>query len=230
MRRFTCLLCWGLWLTCTSQLAVAQTVNDAGLWLAAFGQDDIGSKESQWRWWFDGHLRYFDDTDGFAQSIVRPALGRKLTDKLVVWGGYGWIHTSPIVGDDFDEHRIWQQLTWTHTRDEWTIVLRPRLEQRLVETGDDLGWRFRQFVRVQRQLPSHPRLSLIGWNEFFFHLNDTDWGTRTGFDQNRVFAGLGIKRDPRSRVRTEVGYLHQNLDLPTAADRSHHILSINVYY
>jgi hypothetical protein len=106
MKIFTSLVCWGLFFVCGLQLAFAQVVDDSGLWLAVFGQDDFGEGESGWKWWFDGHLRYFDDSNGFGQSIVRPAVGRELTENLVLWGGYGWIHTSPIAGDDIDEHRI----------------------------------------------------------------------------------------------------------------------------
>ncbi|HMO14864.1 MAG TPA: DUF2490 domain-containing protein [Pirellulaceae bacterium] len=207
-----------------------QTTNDAALWLAVFAQDNLGGEESRWKWWFDGHLRYLDDVGGLNQHIVRPGIGKKISDDLVFWGGYAWIHTSPITGDEFDEHRIWQQFTWSHKFDSTTILLRPRLEQRFVETGSDLGWRFRQLVRIQQPIHGHPRLSMIAWDEFFFHLNDTDWGARSGFDQNRVFLGLGVKQKPESRLRTEIGYLNQYIDLPTNADRSNHTLSINFFY
>jgi len=210
--------------------AEAQTVDDSGLWLALFAQDDLRLMGNQCKWWFDGHLRFLDDVDGLNQSIVRPGLGKKIDESLTAWAGYAWIHNTPVSGVEFEEHRAWQQLTWLASHDSWTLQLRPRLEQRFVDLGDDLGLRFRQFVRLQRQFPSFPRLSFVVWDEVFFHLNDTDWGVRSGFDQNRVFVGLGMKRQPDSRMRAEIGYLNQSLEISTNPNRSHHLLAINLFY
>lgn len=209
--------------------ARSQTVADSGQWTALFSQGDF-DHGGQWKWWFDGHLRLLDDAGGFNQSIVRPGIGWNLNDNLAVWAGYGWIHTAPLAGDNFDEHRTWQQLTWSHGNEAWTFAFRSRLEQRFLETGADTGWRFRQLVRMQHHLPELPRLSFVAWDEIFFHLNDTDWGAVSGFDQNRLFVGFGWKHQPNSRLRTEIGYLNQVIDIPSGADRVNHLLSINFYY
>jgi hypothetical protein len=209
-------------------MASSQTIADSGQWTALFSQGDI-ENSSQWKWWFDGHLRLSDDADGFHQSILRPGIGWSLSDNLAVWAGYGWIHTSPLTGDDFDEHRVWQQLTWSRGNEVRTLALRSRLEQRFLETGNDTGWRFRQLVRIQNHLPELPRLSFVTWDEVFLHLNDTDWGAASGFDQNRAFVGVGWKLQTNSRLRTEIGYLNQVIDRPSGTDRVNHILSINFY-
>ena len=83
--------------------------------------------------------------------------------------------------------------------------------------------------RVQRDFSFCPWLTFVLWDELFIHLNDTDWGAESGFDQNRVFVGLGLKCDPKSGWRTEVGYLNQTINNPSGDDRSHHILAINVF-
>lgn len=212
-----------------SSTARCESVDDEGQWNAFFSQGDLGSS-SRLKWWFDGHLRLLDDAGGFNQSIVRPGIGWSLTDDLVVWGGYGWIHTSPLTGDNFNEHRIWQQFTWSGGNDDLKFALRPRLEQRFVEAGDDVGVRFRQLVRVHHPLRSKPRLTLIAWDEVFIHLNDTDWGAETGFDQNRLFLGFGWKQHPDCRLRTEIGYLNQTINTRAGPDRVNHILSINFFH
>jgi hypothetical protein len=213
-------------------IALAETVDDAGLWVALFAQGDLHQNECschQVKWWFDGQLRFLDDTDGFHQSLVRPGVGVTVADNLTLWAGYAWINTEPIAGPAFDEHRIWQQTTWSRDLDCVTLSLRSRLEERFVETGDDVGLRFRQLVRLHRDLPALPGLSLVAWDEIFFHLNDTDWGADAGVDQNRVFAGFGWKHTPESPLRTEIGYLNQLIDNASSPDRSHHILSINFF-
>lgn len=205
---------------------------DEGQWNALLNQGkftDFGWENDRLKWWFDGHVRMLDDADGFNQSIVRPGIGWDLNERSTLWAGYGWIRTSPLTGADFDEYRIWQQWTWGKGGEKWKLGLRSRFEQRFVETGDDLGLRFRQFFRVTHKLPSMPKLSLVGWNEIFYHLNDTDWGARSGFNQNRAFVGLRYKPKPDCRWRVEVGYLNQVIEVPTGSDRNNHILSVNLF-
>ena len=210
--------------------AEAQSVNDSGVWFAGFGRGHIASERTdRLMWWFDGHARYFDDTDGFGQSIVRPGIGYTLSDGVTAWAGYGWIRSSPATAGDFDEHRIWQQLTWTESLDCLTLGFRSRLEQRLVETGDDTGLRFRQLVSWRQPFACDARYSFVLWDELFIHLNDTDWGANTGFDQNRTFVGIGVKQKPDSRWRVEVGYLNQHINRRGRDDLTNHLLSVNLF-
>lgn len=210
--------------------AEAQSVEDSGFWMAGFGRGNIASDSSdRLKWWLDGHARFFDDTDGFGQSIVRPGIGYALDERVTIWGGYGWIRSSPATSSDFDEHRIWQQLTWSEPLDCVTLGFRSRLEQRFVETGDDTGLRFRQLVSWRQPFSCAPKYSFVLWDELFIHLNDTDWGASTGFDQNRTFVGFGIKRNPDSRWRVEIGYLNQHIDRRGRDDLTNHLLSLNIF-
>lgn len=212
--------------------AVAQTHDDMGLWFAAFGNGKFKSlpDESPLRWWLDTHYRLRDDTGGFNQSIIRPGLGYALGGDHVVWSGYAWVRTAPVDGDVFDEHRFWQQWTYAPSVDNWYFLHRSRFEQRWVETGDDVGLRWREFVRAQWAFTESPQWSLVAHNETFFHLNDTDWGSRAGFDQNRAFLGFGFKRDPEDRARIEFGYMNQFIFRRGRTNEMNHILSINLFY
>ena len=210
----------------------AQTIDDEGIWTAVFTQGNLGCSQEcpkRWKYWFDGHARFQDDAGGFLTSIVRPGIGYQLTDSATIWAGYGWIRNSPIGGGpDFDENRIWQQLTWSTKLSPFNVGLRPRIEQRIVETGDDLGWRFRQFASARA--PLNERLTFVVWDEVFIHLNDTDFGTRSGFNQNRIFVGLGWKWNsdtPKSRV--EVGYLNQHINSTSGQNRTNHLLGVNFF-
>jgi hypothetical protein len=219
--------------TAQAQLAGPQDASpdDTGGWLALFARGDINhdALPNKYRWWFDGHMRFFDDTDGFGQSIIRPGLGYALNDHAAVWAGYGWILSSPVHGSDFDEHRVWQQFTWSQRLEPVTLGLRSRLEQRFLETGSDTGWRFRQMLSWRHEMRSDPRYTLVLWNEVFIHLNDTNWGAVNGFDQNRLFMGFGRRPDPDSRSRVEIGYLYQRVDRSSGFNLNNHLLSINFY-
>lgn len=213
--------------------ADAQTADDGGLWMSFNGNGagrEVGLQHPKLKWWFDGHLRFLDDAEGFNQSIVRPGIGWDLGNDAALWAGYGWIHNAPVGGGDFDEHRLWQQYTWAPKCDDWSYLFRSRFEQRWLDRGNDTGLRFRQMFRASKQLAHHPRITAVVWDEMFIHLNDTDWGARAGFDQNRVFAGFGFKRCTTDRLRTEIGYLNQAINRPGSANRVNHILSINFFY
>lgn len=233
MRTIACFLivtALSCFLSCTCH---AQPVNDEGLWLAALGNGNLSDRccaNKPVMWWFDAHCRLLDDTSGFNQSIIRPGLGLDLGNDATLWSGYAWIFTSPISGEDFDEHRIWQQFTWAPSVRQMNFQVRSRFEQRFVEGGDDVGLRWRQLFRAQGREIQGTGISPVVWDEFFFNLNDTDWGASSGFDQNRVFAGFRLPGARRfSKIRPEIGYLNQVINEP-GPNRTNHILSVNFFF
>ena len=179
--------------------AVAQTTDDAGTWFAVFanGKHELFSEpgtESPYLWWFDAHYRLFDRTDGFGQSILRPGLGIKISENQALWAGYGWIHTSPERGNGIDEHRLWQQWTASPSHGNYRFLHRSRFEQRWVETGNDVGLRWRQLARAQRLFSESSKWSAIVWDEIFFNLNDTDWGANARSGSKPSVPGSGLSR------------------------------------
>ena len=208
-------------------------VQDAGLWLGAFSQGQLSPKrleDARTRWWFDGNARFLGDDFELFQGVVRPGLGYQLTEEQTAWMGYAWIGES-LPDLTFHENRIWEQWSLARDHGDVTIQLRSRLEQRFVSLGDDVGWRYRQMVRLQKPIDRYPNLLWVAWDEVFFHLNDTDWGARTGYNQNRLFVGIGRTPPSRSSRRTEIGYLYQQIQVAEdGADLSNHILSINFFF
>ena len=204
--------------------------HDAGAWFAFAGQGhlDRTNEDARWRWWFDAHARFLEDSDGFHQSIIRPGVGYDLSPDSTLWLGYGWIATDPAGRGNIDEHRIWQQYTWATKIQSDTFYARSRLEQRFVDPGDDLGWRFRQFLRYTHPFGSDTPLGLRLWNEFFFDLNETDWGADPGFRQNRFFAGLGWTFEHAQAATLEFGYLNQYLLRANRTDSANHILAVTL--
>jgi hypothetical protein len=203
---------------------------DLGIWTAFAGQGSLrsGGEKTRWRWWFDAHARFQHQSDGFEQSIVRPGLGYDLSPEATAWLGYAWIVTDPEAGGSFDEHRVWQQLTWGRTIDAGAVFSRTRLEQRWLETGDDVGWRLRQFLRLARPVSEGSHLAWRFWDEGFFDLNDTDWGAHSGFAQNRLFAGLGWTFEDAEHLTLEFGYLNQLIYRRSADDSMNHVLALTL--
>ena len=88
--------------------------------------------------------------------------------------------------------------------------------------GRETGLRLRQMLKANKPLEANPNFSFILSDEMFLNLNDTDWGVRSGFDQNRLFLGAGYVFNPT--VKLEAGYLNQYVN-GARIDRMNHILS-----
>lgn len=216
----------------SSAPARSDAVQDGGFWLTIIAQGDLGPEPVRHRikWWLDGQLRLFGDSGGFGQGLIRPGLGYALGDSTSAWLGYAYIRTDPAKGSPFDEQRIWQQFFWGPKIKVVSIDSRSRLEERFVETGSDVGVRFRQLVGARMPLDFAPRITPLIWNEVFFNLNDTDWGADAGFDQNRFFVGLGFKIRPESGFRLDAGYMNQYIQRVGTQDLSNNLFSLTLQW
>lgn len=145
----------------------------------------------------DGENRRSSD-----QFILRAAFGRDLGREFTLWAGYAW---TPNIEPDFrSEDRYFLQGSATTRLGPFTIGNRTRLEARNIHDAFGTSVRLRHQLRASA--PTRPGSSLSGivWNEYFYNLNSTPNGPRPGFDQNRLFLGLGIPAT--SRTRYEIGY------------------------
>ena len=181
----------------------------------------------RWRFSFDSPNRFTSDSRHYAQGTWRSALGYTLSPHWSAWAGYGYSRTGkPYTSTPYGEHRPFQQLVWTDRAGDFTLKYRLRLEERMPDTGDDLGLRLRHQLRISHPLAVAKPLSWIAWGEVFLNLNTTDYGARQGVDQYRGFAGLGWKWS--DRLRSEAGYLRQFAPRPGQADRVIHVLALNL--
>jgi hypothetical protein len=104
------------------------------------------------------------------------------------------------------------------------VSTRIRLGQRFVRPGRNVGWRYRQLVRVQIPL-RQAGPAIVVQAEPFFALNSTDWGARAGFDQVRTMIGVNV---PIAKSFTiESGYQLQYVR-GAASDRLNHIVPITL--
>ena len=174
--------------------------------------------------WFDGHVRIVDDASELGTTIIRPGIGYRVGEKTTLWLGYARVTLHP--GENIDEDRIWQQVTFPVGNFFGGAVSgRTRLEQRFREGDSGTGVRLRQFFRWSRPL-ADSKYSVVAWDELFIGLNNTEGGLRDGVDQNRAFVGLAWQ--PERRIRAEIGYLN-NYIVRSGADQLNHILSLTLF-
>jgi hypothetical protein len=202
----------GLLLVLASPAAARPSDSQAQLWYAAFTQGPIARP---FLYYLEAQPRLGQD-DG--RLILRSALGLALpVEGLSVWLGYAWIPVWPWDEDPaprLNESRLYQQLLYNTALGPVRLSSRTRLEQRLLASAAGTSHRFRTFLRGSAPLGGESPLSLILWDEVFFHLNTVEGGPRRGFDQNRAFLGVGYKLS--AHVTLEAGYLNNYIRRPTA--------------
>ncbi|MBE7526269.1 DUF2490 domain-containing protein [Betaproteobacteria bacterium PRO4] len=235
-------------LTLNQSATAGRTVEDFQVWGNITAQGNFGFINpdnpdlKKFRWWMEGQGRFGNDASQFTQAIVRPGLGYAITDKIVIWAGYAWTPTAePLVlkpRHPFDEHRIWQQVTWADDFSFGKLSLRSRFEQRFfdhdapVSGSNDVAYRFRQLVKLAIPVTMiDPNLSFIVQNEVFVALNTVSnpGFISRGFDQNRAFIGLGYKAHQNATV--EMGYMNQFIDRRhnPRPDQMMHNLVVNLF-
>jgi hypothetical protein len=173
----------------------------------------------------EAQARWSDDAGRLGQALMRPSVGYAITPTTTASLGYAFFYNNPSDGSRTDEHRVWQQMSFQLAGDGQglTVTGRSRLEQRWVEGRDDLGWRFRQQVRLTAPLSG--KLRALAWSEAFLAFNDTSWGQRDGLDRWRNGVGVVIPLSPS--VSIEPGYVNQWINRRDT-DRVHHIANIAV--
>ena len=149
----------------------------------------------------------------------------KLNPSTTASLGYAYVHTDPLGPGQSAEHRIWQQLSYRLAGDNRSAILtgRSRLEQRWIEGAPDMGWRYRQQLRLTA--PVSNKVRAVAWSEIFLSLDNTSWGQKSGVDRWRNALGITV---PINRSMTiEPSYINHWVSRP-GRDRIHHIANVAI--
>jgi len=138
------------------------------------------------------------------QLLLRPAIQYKFNDKISLFAGYLW-QTNYQNGEVLHEHRLWEQALFNKDIKRFSIINRTRLEQRMFPHLSDTGNRLRHLLKFEYDLSD--KWYLVTSDELFVNINSVANGPKAGIDQNRIFAGVGMR--PRKRMRIEIGYQYQ---------------------
>ncbi len=205
-----------------------------GTWANLFVSGKF-AKDSPWLYYGDVSLRTTQTGRPFPPSgqeyqvsavITHDAIGYRFDEHHSVHLGYAFQYArAPLAKVPTNENRAWQQYTFATPTPIGNLQLRSRLEQRTVNIDTGTSIRFRQMVKLGYPLDAH--WSLIGWDEFFANANSVNWGPIAGFDQNRVFVGVGYKFD--ATFRSEIGYMNQYINRDLNYDRDFDLVSLNLY-
>lgn len=188
----------------------------------------IGPIAGKFKYSFDIQQRIGMDVSKLSQSFIGPGIGYQLTPHSSIWLAYTWLYTyQPFTNRVTNEHRLWQQYLWIKNYHWIKVISRSRLEQQFIDRQSSVGWRYRQFARLQLPFKSTPNYFFSTSNEVFIRLKNTaSVGSNRGFDQNRFFIGGGSLAIKNWLI--EVGYMHNIINRNNAANFHGHYITVNL--
>lgn len=218
----------------------AQQVQHSG-WLASFNTFKINSKFSAH---FDAQFRSTNNLNQFSTILIRPGLNYHINKSLVATAGYAFIPNRRTVGtvsNLLTEHRIWEQLVYSHKVNALAVSHRLRFEQRFIPTPvvtgneledgpDNKAYRLRYFIRNIFPLVKQPQfkqgLFLALQNEVFANVGNKTAVNGKFFDQNRLYGAIGYRLP--GKIDLEAGYMNQYTSTRTSFVNNH-IAQLAVY-
>lgn len=188
--------------------------HNANLWLNYFGDHPLSEN---WQFHFDAQVRR--DNVGLSQQqyLVQPGLNWKVSPKLTLGAGYGYMRTYPYgefpVASPVTEHRVWEQASTTTALFDLNWNHRLRLEQRHIGRPGNFRYenriRYRLLTMVPLPFQEQKHWYLKAYNEIF--LNFGGAVARNQFDQNRAYLGIGRDLGTKTKTRLEFGFMEQTL-------------------
>lgn len=212
--------------------------NQSQAWLGYFNQTRLTDK---WGIWLDLHARRIDFMDRWNTFIIRPGVTYYLNDHARLTAGYAFVEQYPAVGLKTirPEHRLWQQINWTHRARKIQTSQWIRVEERFIrkvandalQDGHTFNYRFRYAITVLVPLKGdfiEPGTPFFAFNDEI-HMNAGKQITYNYFDQNRFFVGLGYQFS--KTLSAQLGYMNLFQQLPTGNQfNNNHVLRLFVYH
>lgn len=185
--------------------------NHYGNWFILFTQTQLTDK---WSYWGEAQYRNYNVAGDMEQLLLRTAIQYHINPNVFISQGIGYINNMPYVGDTdvkLDQHevRLYQQAFVKNRFGRFYLNHRYRFEQRWLESGFRLRYRYFVQVNVPVNKPSMEpgALYLSLYNELFIH-GDTD--NSNAFDRDRVYTGIGRVMGPQFKI--ELGNMVQLLE------------------
>lgn len=163
------------------------------------------------------------------QFLLIPGIAYKLHPNVTVGAMYTFFQ-------DFRprynlENRTSEEITLHKTFKKFNnlnLAYRARLEQRFIERTGGMSLRLRHRTRAVYPIKD-TGWYIVAQNEFFHNMNNLKNGPKQGFDQNRLFGGVGKKVN--EKLSLEGGYQMLYSNNPGAAiDQVGHQIFVMVNY
>lgn len=204
-------------------------------WLASFNTIKLDKKLS---FHFDAQVRSTDQLKHVQTILIRPGLNYHFNKNVTGTLGYAFIDNRQTISgitDYLTEHRIWEQVLFSHKWRTVSAAHRFRLEQRFVPSSISmvnnsleiekrrLTNRFRYFIRnvipLEKGLTFTKGPFVAVQNEVFVNIANKDGANGKFFDQNRLYGSIGYRFC--NKIDVDAGYLNQYAKSTTGAIKNH---------
>jgi hypothetical protein len=179
--------------------AQADTDNDFQQWSLFFANHHLGET---WSASIQVENRLRDDASEVDKQIFKPAGYYRFTDTLQLGAGYKYVKKK----DSKDEQDPWQELFFNPApigNFDWAHQF--RWEQRTGSSLDGIVHRLRYLLHLTHPLGDSGKYYFAAQEAVRFNAASNDTGPVDGFEQSRLYFGVGRKMTPKLKV--EVGYL-----------------------
>ena len=180
-------------------VAQADTQNDFQQWSLFFANHHLGET---WSASIQVENRLRDDASEVDKQIFKPGGYYRFTDTLQLGVGYKYVKKK----DSKDEQDPWQELFFNPApigNFDWAHQF--RWEQRTGSSLDGVVHRLRYLLHLTHPLGDSGKYYFAAQEAVRFNAASNDTGPVDGFEQSRLYFGVGRKMTPKLKV--EVGYL-----------------------
>lgn len=193
--------------------------HDSGLWILANLQGEVAP---QWSLNLEVDVRSFDNFARTSELIIQPGVFFNINEH--------WTWTLQYVYDarppTNNEHRVLTDGAYHTDIKDFVLGTRLRLTVRFI---DNVG----TVVRLRHRISALHGIAdtaayLTTSNELFFNLNDQGSGPPVGFEEDRLFAGIGYHFGPH--LRAEMGYMWRPARPRNTPTLSSHIVAVNFFF
>jgi len=214
--------------------AQAQTINNMfGFWGSVTLKGDFKNFSDQldnFRWQVMNQSRTRDDSASgsrLTENLLFSQVGYQLNPHTSIWIGYthNWIH--PLNNPAFQESRTYEDFVWKQNIQDFKLLSRTRMDQRINQSNGKTGYRARQFLTISHPLPFARDVSAYVGDEILFYFDKNSFG-KQGFSENRVSAGLSYQLN--KSLGFDLGYLGQYISSKQGSNLFTHNLQANISY
>jgi len=194
--------------------------NDIQMWNVLRFSVPIGEK---WSVSMQNELRLADNISSIDEYIFKLYAHHRFTEKFGVSFGYKYIN-RPYGSNESDP---WAEAVFPHTYNKWQVSHQLRFEARIYQDISGIIPRLRYLVNWSTQL-GDSFMYATGFGAIRFNLAEKNAGPVAGFEQVRVYAGLGFHIGGFTRL--EVGWLYRYEIIRNAPDFSDNALHVNLFF
>ena len=168
-------------------------------------------------------LRLQDSLHEFSELVLKPGLHYHPNESWTFSVGYKFQDKY----ESSNEQDAWEEVSFNKKLGDLVTGYQLRFEQRFIDNISGVIHRARFLTHASYPICEGPYY-LTGFGAVRFNLNDKHEGPVHGFEQSRVFFGLG--RHIGDHVQFEAGYLYRYQSERSSDDHSDHVMHFGLTY